>query len=74
MTTKAPTPFQMIGRGVRRLGRKVVDTLAAPLVNEFKIQEKKDDGYRKAGGTLNKEFSAPVIKKVRKSTSNGSMR
>lgn len=46
--SKAPTPFKMIGSGVKRVGRgvgrvlsKSVNSLMAPEVNRLKIQDKK---------------------------------
>lgn len=41
-----PTPFQIVGGGVRRFGRKMSDTAAKPFVKEAKIGKVKDDKYR----------------------------
>jgi len=47
---KAPTPFELVGGGLKSIGKavkKVAQKAATPLVKEFKIQEKKDNEYRR---------------------------
>lgn len=72
-----PTPFQIVGKGVRRLGRLVTSPLrwaGKQIEKEMKMNDEKDKQYRAEGAALNKEYSgAPSLGK-RRSTSTGSMR
>lgn len=74
LNKKVVTPVKNYGKnvvgGAKIVGRKVVDTLAAPLVKEFKMQEEADKINKEKGKKLNQEYSGRV---KGRSTSTGYM-
>lgn len=58
--TKAPTPFQIVGKAAKGVGKMI----AAPfkwaggqIEKEMKMDKAKDDKYRVAGSAMNQEYS-----------------
>lgn len=70
--TKAPTPFEMVGGGIRRFGRLIksgINKVGTVVADDLFGSKATDDKNRAAGAALNKSYSGRG-----RSTSNGSMR
>lgn len=61
---------KIVAGEARRFGRKVVSAIASPIVKELKMKDEADKTNKGIGEKLNTEYSG----KVRRSTSDGSMR
>ncbi len=70
---KAPTPFQMIGGGVRRFGRAIksgINKVGTVVADDLFGSKENNDKQKEQGEKLNSEYSG----RSRRSTSDGSMR
>ncbi len=69
---KAPTPFEMVGGGIRRFGRLIksgINKVGETVADDLFGSSKDNDKNKEIGEKLNQDYSGK-----RRSTSNGSMR
>lgn len=72
MATKAPTPFELIGGGVRRLGRVIksgLNKVGTKVADDLFGSPAKNQKQKEQGEKINEVYSG----RVRRSTSDGSI-